>query len=102
MDTRDRYVIPPKGFRMTRFDELLFKHVPFWFLRRVLRKKGIRHTPFKIDKLLRKYQKVYIRVFKAGSRGFILEFDNQVSLWFHQRGDHFEYAGWEVGEYDDG
>lgn len=37
-----------------------------------------------------------------GDRGFILVIDRKTALFFYQDGDHFEYDGFEMGEYAKG
>jgi len=105
MDKRQIYIYDKSGQGRTElphwYDDILFRYVPFLWLRWVAYRKHIKHPPFRLDKLLRKYKKVHIK-FHHDVRGFRLELDNQVSLWFEQRGDHFEYDGWEVGDYEDG
>lgn len=102
---RQMYAIPPEedGVRMSfsRVDEFLFKHVPFLWVRWVLWQKGVHPRLLQLDRLLRKYKKVHVRIHQS-RRGFRLELDNQVSLWFEQDGDNFEYDGWEAGPYEDG
>lgn len=55
------------------------------------------------EELFGKGKRIHIQPLSGVSgRGFILFIDNKVSFWFYQNGDHFEYDGFEMGEYDDG
>lgn len=48
-------------------------------------------------------KKIHIKPLSSNNgRGFIIFVDNKMSFWFFQNGDHFEYDGFEIGEYDDG
>ena len=47
-------------------------------------------------------RKIDICPLTGEDRGFIIFIDRKFSLWFYQKGDHFELDGNEFGPYDPG
>lgn len=101
MDRRQIYLVPPKGLKINRFAQFIYRHIPKYWIWRIIRARKIDPSFLLIDRLLRRYTKVHIAPLR-NSRGFLLTLDGQVSLWFNQEGNYFEYDGWEIGEYRDG
>lgn len=84
-------------------DKLLLKTWPKFEMRRMAKRMVIDNVIF--DKLHEVFDKVErVDIFPSGGnkRGFILVLDRQTALFFYQDGDHFEYDGFEMGEYNKG
>jgi len=92
-----------KELHMTWFDRMLLKMRPQMFFHRFARHMGIRNPSYsKAHELFDKVERIDLFPLNSNSRGFMIVLDGNTSLWFCQNGDHFEYDGFEMGEYEKG
>ena len=92
-----------KEMKLNFFIKLLFRLWPKQAMKILAKKQGIKEPVF--DKLHEVfYNSKRIDIFQTASnkRGFILIIDQQTALYFYQNNDHFEYDGFEMGQYDKG
>lgn len=83
--------------------KLALKISPRLFMSLMARKQGMDDSFIDQAESLFRGKKIHISPMKGSpGRGFILVIDNNKTLWFDQDGDHFEYDGFEMGEYNDG
>lgn len=83
--------------------KLLLKFFPRLFLKMSAREMDIDYSiVVKAGEIFGDGKKIHIQPLSGQNRGFIIFVDNKISYWFFQEGDHFEYDGFEMGEYDDG
>ena len=85
------------------WDKLLLKFWPDLEMRRLAKRMAIDNPVFdKLHEVLNSVKAIDIFPYSGNSRGFILVLDRQTALFFNQDGDHFEYDGFEMGEYNKG
>lgn len=84
-------------------EKFLMKISPRLFMKICAGDLGLDYKKVDLAFKLFKDAKIHIQPMSgANGRGFIVFLDNKLSLWFNQDGNHFEYDGFEMGEYDDG
>lgn len=83
-------------------NRFLFKRWPSMAMRLFAKEIGIKNVVFhKAHELF--YGVDRVDFFPShGDRGFVLVVDRKTALFFFQDGDHFEYDGFEMGEYTKG
>jgi hypothetical protein len=101
-DKREIYMIVPEDCKQSWFNRFLMRFFPSWWQQYTLLRMGISANVFRLDAWLKSFERVDFFLLSGGDRGFRIIFDKEIALYFHQRGDSFEYDGWEAGEYEDG
>lgn len=92
-----------KKVKINFFIRLLLYLKPNWAMRLLAKKQGIKNVIFeKIHEIFRNSKRIDIFPTASNERGFILIIDQQTAIYFYQDGDHFEYDGFEMGEYEKG
>lgn len=82
---------------------IFLKVSPRHAFRHLAKRGGVRHSTYeKMHEAFAKTGKVDIFPLSGQGRGFILVLDRNLSFWFYQNGGHFEYDGFEMGEYGKG
>lgn len=83
--------------------KLLLKLSPNHAMKYMARKMRINNVVFdEAHELFSKIERIDFFPTTPGNRGFVLIFDLQTAIYFHQDGDHFAYDGFEMGEYEKG
>ncbi len=91
---------PQNKTEITWLDKALLKIWPDLEMRRLAKRMKIGNVVFdKLHDIFHKTETIDIFPFAGNSRGFILVLDRQTAFFFYQNGDHFEYDGFEMGEY---
>ncbi|MFA6536843.1 MAG: hypothetical protein WCT18_00415 [Patescibacteria group bacterium] len=83
------------------WQRFLMKFFPKYFFKIYADKINVNSDDIELSSNLFENKKIHIQPLSGGSRGFILTLDNKLTLWFYQNGNHFEYDGFEMGEYED-
>ncbi|MBU4421354.1 hypothetical protein KKB41_00135 [Patescibacteria group bacterium] len=82
---------------------LLLRFAPFWAMKIMQRKTGVKNDFFdKAHELFSRTKTIDIVPVAGSLRGFILILDRNTALYFYQDGGHFKYDGFEMGEYEKG
>lgn len=72
-------------------------------MRLLAKNQGIKNVVFKkIHEIFKNSQRIDIFPTVGNQRGFIIIIDQETAIYFYQNGDHFEYDGFEMGEYEKG
>lgn len=72
-------------------------------MRLLAKNQGIKNVVFeKIHEIFKNSQRIDIFPTAGNQRGFIIIIDQETAIYFYQNGDHFEYDGFEMGEYEKG
>lgn len=89
--------------KISRLDKLLIKIWPRLEMRRMAKKLEIKNVIFdKLHEIFSQAESIDIFPYTGNQRGFILVLNRQTALFFDQDGDHFQYDGFEMGEYNKG
>jgi hypothetical protein len=92
----------PREFKISWWDRLTMRFFPKFFLKSSAKELGLDGKKIDLAYDIFEGTKIHIEPLSGSSRGFIITLDNKLSLWFLQDGDHFEFDGIEMGEYEDG
>ncbi|OGB73383.1 hypothetical protein A3K24_00700 [candidate division Kazan bacterium RIFCSPHIGHO2_01_FULL_44_14] len=83
--------------------KLLLKLWPWAAFRLFAKELGVANPVFdKAHEIFGDTHRIDLYPTAGTKRGFILVLDLKTALYFYQDGDHFEYDGFEMGEYDKG
>ena len=92
-----------KLLKMSFWDKLRYKLFPKSLIKIANKNRGIDDKPlYKIHEALQDVERIDIFPLVPDDRGFMLVLDRNKAFFFYQDGDHFQYDGFETGEYDKG
>lgn len=89
--------------KISWLDKLFLKLWPNLEMRRMAKRMAVDNVMFnKLHEVFRGVKIIDIFPYSGNNRGFILALDRQTALFFNQDGGHFEYDGFEMGQYNKG
>ena len=92
-----------KKLKLNWLTKLLLKFWPALAMKHFAKEMGIENPLFdKAHEVFSEIGRIDFFPFSGGHRGFMIVLDRKTALYFYQNGDHFEYDGYEMGEYDKG
>jgi len=86
------------------FSKLLMRYFPKILMRLAAKEQGVdyRDTGRAMELFGRAERIDFQPLSGQNGRGLIITLDRKLTLWFFQKGDHFTFDGFEMGEYDKG
>jgi len=82
--------------------KLVLKFCPSLFFKHYAAEQNVKYKDLERANDLFLDKKVHFQSLSGKGRGFIIQLNNSLTLWFYQDGNHFVYDGFEMGQYDDG